>query len=243
VEADLGKTSSLGDGGGTQKPAPKAERPSPAAVRRPPTDAERAAADKEDAELMRRFQKGDARAFEGLLARHRVPVYNFCLRMLGERTVAEDAMQEVFLRIVRAAKEWERQAKFTTWLYTIARNHCIDALRKASYRKTASLDQPLKGEDGEDGVALGERVADDESISPDRGADSLRLRQTLARAIAALPEEQREVFVMREHAGMPFKEIAAVVGVPENTVKSRMRYALEHLREALAKAGITREEP
>ena len=146
-------------------------------------------------------------------------------------------MQEVFLRVVRGAKKWERQAKFSTWLYTIARNHCIDALRKASYRKTSSLDQTL-GDNDERGSTLGDRVSDEEAIAPDRGADSRRLRGVLAEAVGALSDEQREVFLMREYAGMPFKEIADVVGVPENTVKSRMRYALEHMRTTLKKKGI-----
>lgn len=205
------------------------------------TDEARLAAEREDTRLMQAYKKGDAEAFGKLLARHKKPVYNFCLRMLGERAAAEDAMQEVFLRIVRAAKEWESHAKFTTWLYTIARNHCIDALRKANYRKTASLDQPLKADD-EQGATLGDRVGDDESVTPDRGADSARLREKLAKALRSLSDEQREVFVMREYAGMPFKDIADVVGVPENTVKSRMRYALEHLRAQLAAQGVSRED-
>jgi RNA polymerase sigma-70 factor, ECF subfamily len=213
----------------------------PKSVRAPASEEAREKSDREDAELMFRFKKGDAKAFEALLSRHRKGIYNFCLRMLGERTQAEDAMQEIFLRLLRSAKDWERQAKLTTWLYTIARNYCIDALRKASYRKTASLDHALN-EGEEEGTSLGDRVADQESISPDRGAESARMRALLAKAIAALPEEQREVFVMREYAGMPFKDIAGVVGVPENTVKSRMRYALEHLRTSLKKVGITQEK-
>jgi len=202
-------------------------------------DSERS--DREDTQWMLDFKAGDARAFQRLLGKHKKGVFNFCYRMLGERTAAEDAMQEVFLRVVRGSKSWERQAKFSTWLFTIARNHCIDALRKASYRKTASLDQPLA--DGEErGPTLGDRVSDGDAILPDRGADSQRLQPVLAAAIAALSEEQREVFVMREYAGMPFKEIAEIAGVPENTVKSRMRYALEHLRTHLRKAGIEPEE-
>jgi RNA polymerase sigma-70 factor, ECF subfamily len=186
---------------------------------------------------MQAYKKGDAKAFERLLARHRKAIYNFCLRMLGDRTAAEDALQEVFMRVVRSAKDWESHAKFTTWLYTIARNHCIDAIRKAGYRKTASLDQTLDPSE-EAGGTLGDRVSDEESVTPDRGAESARLRAKLASAIASLSEDQREVFVMREYAGMPFKDIASVVGVPENTVKSRMRYALEHLRSHLARLGV-----
>lgn len=183
------------------------------------------------------FKKGDARAFEQLLKRHEKSVFNFCLRMVGDREAARDATQEVFLKVVRNVDKWEQQARFTTWLFTLARNHCIDALRKASHRKTASLDQSLKGAE-DNGTTLGDRVADESSVTPDRGAESLRLRGTLADAIASLSDEQREVFVMREYSGMPFKEIAEVVGVPENTVKSRMRYALEHLRGFLAKRGV-----
>lgn len=206
-----------------------------------PEDA-RERADREDTELMNRFKAGDARAFEALLARHRRGVFNFCLKMLGNRTAAEDALQEVFLRVVKSAKDWQRQAKLTTWIYTIARNHCVDAIRRAGYRKTASLDHAFNDQQ-EDATPLGDRVADQEGIPPDRGAESARTRRILAVALADLPAEQREVFVMREHAGMPFKEIAAVVGVPENTAKSRMRYALEHLRARLIEAGVTRDDP
>lgn len=216
-----------------------AARPAPLLGLAPANEDARERADREDVALMLRFKGGEARAFELLLGRHRRGVFNFCLKMLGDRAAAEDAMQEVFLRVVRSAKDWERQAKVTTWLYTIARNHCIDAIRKAGYRKTASLDHALNDQEGD--APLGERVADEEGIAPDRGAESARMRLILAHAIAALPAEQREVFVMREHAGMPFKDIAAVVGVPENTVKSRMRYALEHLRQTLARAGVTRD--
>jgi RNA polymerase sigma-70 factor (ECF subfamily) len=159
--------------------------------------------------------------------------------MLGERTAAEDAFQEVFIKVAKGARDWERQARVTTWIYTIARNHCIDALRKARYRQTASLDQPLH--DG-DGPTLGERVVDEDGPGPDRGAASRQLRAPLLEALAALPAEQREVFVMREQAGMQFRDIAEAVGVPENTVKSRMRYALEHLRTHLGRLGITRED-
>ncbi len=216
--------------------------PAPSAGSASTTPDARERADREDTELMTRFKAGDARAFEALLARHRRGVFNFCLKMLANRAAAEDAMQEVFLRVVRSAKDWQRQAKFTTWLYTIARNHCVDAIRRNTHRKTASLDHAFNDQEG-DGTPLGERVADEEGISPDRGAESARMRHLLASAIADLPAEQREVFVMREHAGLPFKEIAEVVGIPENTAKSRMRYALEHLRDRLRAAGVTREEP
>ena len=125
------------------------------------------------------------------------------------------------------------EAKFTTWSYTIARNLCIDHLRKASHRRHASLDQRETGPDG-DGPALGEQLADlHPRASTERTALSNQIQIKVAAAVEALPDEQREVFLLRHVANLPFQEIAQVTGAPENTVKSRMRYALERLQEAL----------
>jgi RNA polymerase sigma-70 factor, ECF subfamily len=135
---------------------------------------------------------------------------------------------------VRSSTEYEPKARFTTWVYTIARNLCVDSARKESYRQADSLEA---GADAE-GRPLGETLPDAGAASPDRGAHNARLRPLLERALKALPEEQREVFVLREFSGIAFKEIAVVTGVPENTVKSRMRYALEGLRKKLAELGV-----
>ena len=178
---------------------------------------------------MTRYRGGNVRAFELLLRRHKKPVFNFLWRQVGNRALAEELLQEVFLRVIRSASSYQEQAKFTTWLYTIARNLCVDAARRAEHRRTLSLDAPS----GDAGRALSDGVADP-AADPSRQALSRELRRSIEQAIAALPDEQREVFLMRERSGLPFKEIASIVGVPENTVKSRMRYALERLREALA---------
>lgn len=187
--------------------------------------------DDSDEALMLRYQKGDARAFEVLLTRHRRPVYNFILRFVGDRAAAEDVLQEAFLRVIKGADTWERQAKFTTWLYTIARNLCVDASRRGKHRKAASLDAPMS-RDADDSRTLLDVTAD-KSAGVDRQAIGNELGVKMHAAIAKLSEEQREVFLMREFLDMQFKEIAEVVGCPENTVKSRMRYALEKLREEL----------
>ena len=179
---------------------------------------------------MLRFRGGEARAFEVLLHRHRKPVYNFILRFVLIPAQAEDLLQETFLRVIKGADTYERQAKFTTWLYTIARNLCVDASRRGKHRKAQSLDAPLSGEP--DGATLLEVVAD-QRPAVDRNVIGKQAGERIQQAIDALVEEQREVFIMRELLDMPFKEIAAVVGCPENTVKSRMRYALEKLREHL----------
>jgi RNA polymerase sigma-70 factor (ECF subfamily) len=182
------------------------------------------------------FKSGDPRAFEVLVKRHRAPVFNFILRFTGNRARAEDLLQEAWLKVVRGAGEYEPKARFTTWVYTIARNLCVDSARKESYRQTESLDAPVEADEA-NGRALGETLPDG-SVDPERGAHNTRLRPLLERALAALPDEQREVFILREYSGVAFKEIAAVTGTSENTVKSRMRYALEGLRKRLSELGV-----
>jgi RNA polymerase sigma-70 factor, ECF subfamily len=183
--------------------------------------------DQADEDLMVLYQRGEVRAFEILLVRHRKPLYNFILRYLGDKETAEDLLQEAFMRVIRGAEAYKRQAKFTTWLYTIARNLCVDQTRRRKHRKHASLDAPLDA--GEESGSLLDVIPSKE-MSSDRKSVNKQLHETMQRAIAGLSEEQREVFLMREFLDMPFKQIADVVGVPENTVKSRMRYALDKLR-------------
>jgi RNA polymerase sigma-70 factor, ECF subfamily len=188
--------------------------------------------DDSDEALMLRYQQGEVRAFEVLLTRHRKPVFNFILRFVGDAAQAEDLLQDAFLRVIKGADTYQRQAKFTTWLYTIARNLCVDASRRAKHRRAASLDAPLDASgEGNGGTLLD--VVGDKGPATDRQVISKELGGRLWAAVEKLSEEQREVFLLREFHDMPFKEIADVVGCPENTVKSRMRYALEKLRADL----------
>jgi len=187
-----------------------------------------------DEALMAAYQAGDVRAFERLVARHEKQVWSFLRRFTRDEAAAEDLLQEVFLRVVKGAQgvnEWKGNSKFSTWVYAIARNLCVDHARRAVHRKASSLDAPTRP-DGDSTETLHDRVA-----APQRIADAEAAgRQAAGRidaAIAGLPDEQREVFLMREVMDMPFAEIAAVVGASEPTVKSRMRYALGKLREAL----------
>ena len=184
-----------------------------------------------DEALLERFRTGEARAFEELMRRHRTGLYNFILRSVRQRETAEEILQDTWLRIVQGAGEFQRASKFSTWAYTVALNLCIDHARKAALRKHPSLDQGAR--DSDDGPSLGETVKDTRA-HPDRDAVGRELQVRLSDAIASLPADQKEVFLLREYSDLAFKEIAAIVGAPENTVKSRMRYALERLQEALA---------
>ena len=180
------------------------------------------------------YLAGDVAAFEELMRRHERPLWTFVRRFVADGATAEDVLQEVFLRVVRAAADWKGDAKVSTWMYTIARNLCTDHARRAVHRRAQSLDAPTRGgDDGGSGPALGERVAA-RTAGTERVALNRELGAHIDRAVDALPHDQREVFLMREVMDLPFAEIAQAVGASEPTVKSRMRYALEKLRDALA---------
>ena len=186
-----------------------------------------------DEVLMMRFQGGDRSAFGTLVRRHKTPLYNFVVRQVRVAQVAEDLVQDVFVKVVQNAADFKHEARFSTWTYAIARNVCIDHLRKMSLRKHPSLDQPSKPD--EEGPTLGERTADPTpGAQVERAAIGGEMQVRIVRAVEQLPEEQREVFLLREIGHVPFKDIAEMTGVSENTVKSRMRYALERLQNALS---------
>ena len=186
-----------------------------------------------DEVLMMQFQGGDQVAFAVLVRRHKTPIFNFILRQIHNRSVAEDVVQDVFIRVVQKASTFKHEARFTTWVYSIARNLCIDHLRKMALRRHASLDQPPSKD--RDKPPLADRIAD---AHPSTAADRSLIGEDIGRRITAaveqLPSDQREVFLLRQVGKIPFKDIADMTGVPENTVKSRMRYALERLQEALS---------
>jgi len=181
-----------------------------------------------DEALMERFAKGDAKALGTLYDRHARALKAFVLQQGAARP--DDVVQDAFVRIVRNPGGFQGQAKFRTWLYTIARNLCIDASRRDKFRAGPSLDAPMGG----DGPTLGERIAsDDPGADASRALADAQFKAAYEAALAKLPAEQREVFVLREVSGLGFAEIAELTGANENTVKSRMRYALKGLRDAL----------
>jgi RNA polymerase sigma-70 factor (ECF subfamily) len=136
------------------------------------------------------------------------------------------------LRVVKNAAEWQPSAKFSTWLYTIARNLCTDTARRGALRKADSLDQTPGASRDESGPHRIDKVAA-QSGNAEKAAMDREIATRVDQAVAALPVEQREVFLMREVMDMSFAEIATATKTSEPTVKSRMRYALERLRGAL----------
>ena len=182
-----------------------------------------------DEVLMERFRAGDAQALGVLYDRYARRIKAFAWQRGARRP--DDVVQDVFMRVVRKGRDFQGRSSFKTWLYSIARNLCTDAARRDRFRNMPSLDAPIGG----DGVqTMGDRVANE---APDSDAHramvNRRFRDAFEIALAALPEPQREVFVLRQSSGLSFSEIATMVGCNENTAKSRMRYALMALRDAL----------
>ncbi|MEO8143446.1 MAG: RNA polymerase sigma factor [Betaproteobacteria bacterium] len=175
-----------------------------------------------DEQLMLAYREGDAGAFEQLYKRHKGSLYRFVLRSVRDRALAEELYQEIWMRVIEARGRYEAQAKFITWLYTIAHNRLVDHWRKRGL-SLVSLDQDESGQ-----------------AEPRAGSDYepqrvLEAKQTLARftrALEALPAAQREAFLLHEEAGMSVAEIAQATGAGEEAAKSRLRYATSRLKEA-----------
>jgi RNA polymerase sigma-70 factor (ECF subfamily) len=170
-----------------------------------------------DEALMLAYRGGDARAFETLYRRHRGALFRFILRSLKQRAPAEELFQEAWMRVVEARGRYEAQARFTTWLYTIAHNLLVDHWRK----KGLSLVQL----DDEPSVAAPD--------NPARQAEARESLERLLKAIDVLPAAQREAFLLHEEAGLSVAEIAAVTGAGEEAAKSRLRYAMAKLKAAV----------
>ena len=162
------------------------------------------------------YRDGDAGAFETLYARHRGALYRFVLRSLKDRAVAEELFQEAWIRVIEARERYTPSACFKTWLYTIAHNLLVDHWRRK-------------------GLTLVE--SDEEPVSADNPASQAEAREGLARflqALESLPPAQREAFLFHEEGGMSVAEIAAATGTNEEATKSRLRYALMKLRNAVS---------
>ncbi len=189
-----------------------------------------------DENAMRKFQNGDTKCFDLLLKRHSGGVLRFIMKMTGgSKLHAEDLLQEIFLKVIERKDRYDPEQKFTTWLYSIARNHCIDYLRTESYRRHRSLDSPINSAEERGAVVL--EIVKSDTRAQDEEAYDKELRELIDIGVKGLKEEFREVFLLREVEGLSFQEIAEITESPLGTVKSRLRYAFQYLRRILSESG------
>lgn len=178
-------------------------------------------ADAGDDVLMLAWTGGDAVAFELLYARHRGPLYRFLLRQTRDSALADEFFQDVWQRVIAARDGWKPEAAFSTWLFRIAHNRLNDYWRGLKHR-------PVTPEDGDERA---ERVPD--PTTPERELSQFEQRRRLQLAIEELPQEQREVVLLRLEQELSLEEIGAITGAGRETVKSRLRYAMDKLRARL----------
>ncbi len=184
--------------------------------------------ERSDDELMMAYQRGDLSAFETLLKRYEKGIYHFSFRLLDNPMQAEDVTQEAFVRVIKASSRYRASTSFRNYLYRIARNLCLDILRK---KRTSEGHRET--ENGSGPAEILEAVPD-RRPGPESLADARQVRTALRQALNNLPPEQREVFLLKEVRDMKLQDVATVTGANLNTVKSRLRYALLNLREQLS---------
>ncbi len=194
-------------------------------------DRQREDAREDDDQLITRAVAGDRGAFESLYDRYSAAVFGVALKMLGDREVAEDAVQEIFWRVWRRLASFDRSRAFAPWLFGIAHNYCIDELRRRKVRP-----QPVYEDD--DHPILSD-IPDDVDVG--EAAALADQRRILREALDQLPEEQRQALLLAYYGGLTQQEIAARLGNPLGTVKTRMRLGLQKLRALLQGQTLVEE--
>ena len=176
----------------------------------------------DDQDLVRQFQRGDQAAFETLVRRWDANVLNLAHRMLGDAEDARDVRQLVFVRAFKALENFDGRAQFSTWLYRIGVNLCRDHLRAR-----------LAAQKRNEAMAENRRMITETEEHPRSTSDTHGIGAEVARAVSALSDNHREAIVLRHYSGLSFGQIAAILAVPETTVKSRVVAALQTLRDQL----------
>ncbi len=185
----------------------------------------------EEFDLLERFKHGSDEAFEEIVTEYQGPLMGFFFRLCWDRHKAEDMVQEVFMRLIRAAPRYESTGRLKTFIFKIAKNLWIDTVRKAhGSPKTYSLEKPVK----EDQKGMGALIKGD-SPNPAEAVIKEEERELLKESLKSLPETHRMVFELAVFQELPYKEIASILGIPVGTVKSRMFNSLRALKENLKK--------
>ncbi len=187
-------------------------------------------------DLVRQAQEGSMEAVDELVRTYQTPIFNLAYRMVNQHEEAGDLTQEVFVKAYRAIRKFKGDSRFSTWLYALAINTCRSRrqrLRRIGFFEAVSLDQRGDPEDGPTS-----REPADAGERPDEVAQKHETRDIVERAVAALPEEFREVMVMRDIQGLSYEEIARATGCSEGTVKSRLWRARSRVRDELRREGL-----
>lgn len=188
----------------------------------------------EELQCIRKAAQGDASAFEELVVRYQGQVFNLCLRMTSNAEDAADLTQEAFVKVWKSLDTFQFDAAFSTWLYRLASNCCLDFLRSRKRRPTVSLTMETEEED--------EQTVDvsDDAPTPEEAAISKEEREELRLAMQSLDAEQRQILTLRVVNDLSYSDIARVLGLREGTVKSRLSRARESLRKKLTEIGNKR---
>lgn len=176
-----------------------------------------------DRVLLSKLRRGDASAFEQLVKLHQDRVYDFCVRMLNDREEAFDLTQEIFLSIHQNVDKFRADAKLSTWIFRISRNHCLNRLKYLKRRGRGRSEEFGETNERDISESLGGSQAPDEMVTKKRE------RQLVHQAIEELDEEQRSLVVLRDVEGLSYDEIMEITELPEGTVKSRLHRAREKL--------------
>ena len=190
----------------------------------------------EELRLIRPVQAGETEAFEDLVRAHEKTVYNLALRMTGDAQDAEDMAQEAFLKAYRSLGDFRGESKFSVWLYRIVSNVCLDFLRRRSRRPSVSL--TTEDEEGEEQ----QWDVPDERLSPERLLEQKLTREAVQAGLRELPEEQREILLLREIRGLSYEEIGEILSLEPGTVKSRIFRARKRLCAFLLREGNIPDE-
>ncbi len=185
----------------------------------------------DEAELVRRGHAGDREALQELLRMHERGLYAFVNRFVGGAAEAADVYQDIVLRAIENIHRYNPNLSFRTWLYTLAANYCKNVLRSRGQRGKFRMPAFRRSGHGDEIDVLA--TAPDPAPGPDRAAESSEFLRALERELMNLPAAQREVFVLREFNGVPFREISSILKIPEATARSRMYLAVEYLRVRL----------
>jgi RNA polymerase sigma-70 factor (ECF subfamily) len=181
----------------------------------------------DDAELIEQFQNGDTAAFDTLFTRYQKRTYRLVQRFVSNPEDASDLTQDAFIRAYQGLGDFKSQCQFYSWLYRITVNLCIDFLRKKSRSEVLLYDFDESGE-----LPMA-NIADPRSESPAKAVENKELRAHIRRAVRRLPPKQRQIFILRHWNGLSLKDIAAVVGRSDGTVKAHLLHAHRNLRKHL----------